>query len=122
LKTQTNTLLEFYFGSLEETQRLQIERDLLQDPELVLDYLDLKRKIEGANEVPQKPSPFLWQRLQPKTKKQKWSYAAVAGLVAATVIGFYIFRSAPTDQSALIGDNGILFDSGSEHSVVSDVL
>ena len=117
-----NSLMEFYFGTLEESQRLQIEKELLQDPEVLLDYLDLKRKLEDAATVPQKPSPFLWRRLQPVTKRKTFYAAAIAGLAVAGFACLYIFTTPKVENTPLISDNGILFDSGAEHSITSDVL
>ena len=77
------TLMKFYFGSLEETQRLHIEKEMLKDPEILLDYLDLKRELEAAAIVPQQPSPFLWKRLAPAQKKKVWIFTVATGLAAA---------------------------------------
>jgi hypothetical protein len=114
--------VEFYFGNLEDSRRLQIEKGLLQDPELLLDYLDIKREIEDAALIPQQPSPFLWRRLQPLVKKRTFYVTAVAGLIAATLVCMYIIYSSNVENTSLISDSGILFDSGAEHSITSDVL
>jgi hypothetical protein len=123
LKAPTkNSLVEFYFGTLADSQRLQIEKELLQDPEMLLDYLDLKRKLEDAAQVPQHPSPFLWRRLQPATKKKTLYVTVAASLAVATFACLYIFSTPKVENTSLISDTGILFDSGAEHSITSDVL
>lgn len=122
MNTQTrDSLAEFYFGGLHESQRLEIEKQLLLDQELLLDYLDLKREIEGAVTVPQHASPFLWRRLQPLTRVKKWQWAGMAALVAAGVIGFYVLTNSH-DPSVSPVRSGILFDSGAELSQSSAVL
>ena len=122
MKTQTrNSLVEFYFGTMEETRRLQIEKELLLDPEMLLDYLDLKRELESAAPVPHGPSPFLWRRLQPLTKKRKWQLAGFTALIAASFACLYIFASYK-GQSSTPNNSGLLFDSSPEHSFASDVL
>lgn len=117
-----NSLVKFYFGTLEESQRLEIEKELLLDPEMLLDYLDLKRQLEDAAQIPQLPSPFLWRRLQPATKRKTFYAAAIAGLAVATFACLYVFNNPKVENTSLISDNGILFDSGAEHSFTSDVL
>ncbi|MGZ3634178.1 MAG: hypothetical protein ACXVB1_07680 [Pseudobdellovibrionaceae bacterium] len=123
MKNQTkNSLVEFYFGTVENSQRLRIEKDLLLDPEMLLDYLDIKREIENATLIPQQPSPLLWRRLQPSLKKKSFYITVAAGLVAATLACFYFIHTSKVEDNLLISDSGILFDSGAEHSVTSDVL
>ncbi|MNJ96718.1 hypothetical protein D3C87_144490 [compost metagenome] len=117
-----NSLVEFYFGTLEDSQRLQIEKDLLLDPEMLLDYLDIKREIENAALIPQQPSPFLWRRLQPLVKKKSFYLTVAAGLIAASLACFYLIHTSKVEENSLINDSGILFDSGAEHSFTSDVL
>ncbi|HEX7675006.1 MAG TPA: hypothetical protein VF412_12585 [Bdellovibrio sp.] len=117
-----NSLVEFYFGTLEESQRLQIEKNLLLDPEMLLDYLDIKREIEDAELIPQQPSAFLWRRMQPLAKKKSFYLTIAAGLVAATLACFYFIHTASVKNNSFVNDDGILFDSGAEHSVTSDVL
>lgn len=116
-----NSLTDFYFGTLPESELLAFEKELLTDPELLVEFLDFKRAAEGANTVPQKTSPFLWKRLQPmKYKKTYWVVAA--GVAAAVLACIYMMTRPQTDFTPQITDNGILFDSTSEPSFVSDVL
>jgi hypothetical protein len=117
-------LMPFYFGAVEENERLEIERELLSDPEVLLDYLDLKRKLEAAGTVPQAPSPFLWKRLaQNFTPKQKRAFAWIAAAAAAAFVSWTVFHSLQTtpDESPSIPSQ-ILFDRGGEQSAVSNVI
>ena len=38
-------LLPFYFGAIKEDERLLVEKELLTDSEILVDYLDLKRTL-----------------------------------------------------------------------------
>ena len=117
-------LVSFYFGSLSDEARLTIEREMLTDPEVLLDYLDLKREIEGAAQVPQAPSPFVWQRLQAKMKvsrRAKISFAVGLG-VAAAIAALFLLLHRSVDTEPTLGGKAILFDSGSEQLGHSNVL
>jgi len=116
-------LLPFYFGSLNEEQRLVIERQLLTDEETLVDYLDLKRSIEGAALEQQKPSVSLWQKLKPKEKKKFYISLAFGSAVAAGLLAFLLLngRTQPVESMPQAVSN-ILFDSSSELPASSDVL
>src|SRR5580698_8975676 len=102
MKNPSTALLpDFYFGSLEETQRLKVEADLLSDPELLLDYLDLKRAAESAPSVPMEPSASLWNKLAPKTKRRRLallSFAVGAAAIVAFVILMFPSKQSQSDQ------------------------
>ncbi len=118
-----NSLLEFHFGLLDENQRLQLEKEMITDPEMLINYLDLKREVEGNALIPQQPSPFLWQRLQRvSVKKKSWFIAFAVGAVAATLACFYILAQPKGEIVPFTRDHSILFDSSAEHSFASDVL
>ena len=87
-------LLPFYFGSVSDEDRLIVERELLIDSEVLTDYLDLKRELEVASLSSHEPSASLWQRLKPKTQKQKrvlFSFS-VGAAVAAGLLIFFLFQ------------------------------
>lgn len=117
-------LLPFYFGSIEHEDRLSVERDLLTDTEVLVDYLDLKRKIEAAEEIPSAPSLKIWHRLQAQMPSQrtllKFSLgaAAIACLILLSVIYFRPISDNPDGSS----HKSFLFDSNSELSANSHVL
>lgn len=112
-------LLHFYFGTVDEAERLRMEQDLLTDTETLLDYLELKRTLENAEAIPSGPSPFLWSRLQSHVRPRYW-YLAAAGLVAAGVIGFLILQT-PQYTAAPVQE-GVLFDAAREQAFSSHVL
>ena len=115
-------LLPFYFGSLSEQERLQVEQEMLTDPEALLDYLDLKRHVEGAFEIPPQPSLALWQRLRPQFQSPRAkviSFALVFAMLA--LVCSVIFLRHNTDVQTSMPQQ-ILFDSSSEHSRASNVL
>ena len=115
-------LRSFYFGGLPDDRRLEIERAMLEDTEVLLDYLDLKRKIEGAAAVPSVPSTALWNRLRPASvpKKVWWISLAVGAALAASLC-FFLLRSTG-EQTGSTSGTEILFDSGAEQSPASNVL
>jgi len=118
-----NSLVEFYFGSLPEEKRLHIEKEMLTDPEILLDYLDLKREIEGSQLVPQQPSKLLWQRLRHVAKKkQAWYITLAVGALAATIAFIYLMNKPNVGEEPFMVNGKILFDSGAEHPLTSDVL
>lgn len=118
-------LLSFYFGSLSDDDRLKIERQMLTDPEVLLDYLDLKREAEGAIEVPKFPSPAVWHRLRSKvvvSKRARFSLALGLGFAAALASLLFIFSQPKSESKSTNDGKTILFDSGSEHFGHSNVL
>jgi hypothetical protein len=127
---RNENLLPFYFGAIDDNERLKFEQQMLVDPEVLLDYLDLKRRIEGAAAVPQKPSPALWNRLVPKVRLSRKSKITLAlgfavAMAASIVVAFLILqKTASIDSSTSAGIQGhsILFDSDSEQFAHSNVL
>lgn len=118
-------LLPFYFGSVSEAERLHVEHDLLVDPEILTDYLDLKREIESANLAALVPSKSLWEKLKPKTQKQKRFYLSLSlgAAVAAGLVIIFIFKSRPTPTDFVQPSaSKVLFDSSSELPASSGVL
>jgi hypothetical protein len=119
-------LLSFYFGALEEEQRLLVERELLTDSEILVDYLDLKRKLESAQEVPQVPSQKLWLQLREKLeprKKMIFSLSLVAAIAASVLLfSIFVYKSKSADLGPSHRANEILFDSNRELPESSNVL
>ena len=117
-------LLPFYFGAVEEAERLEVERLLLTDVELLLNYLDLKRQIESAAEIPKGPSPRLWQRLKRPVLARPRLLAFTVGLalVASFVLVTMMFFKPALNPRARTMPDKILFDSSSELSATSNVL
>lgn len=115
-------LTSFYFGALDEKDRLDVERELLSDPELLLDYLELKRSVEAAAPVPQTPSASFRRRLQaalPPRRRRVLQWAAGAAAALLLLWSAFHFSDHETDEPFR---NGVLFDRGGEHSPVSNVL
>jgi hypothetical protein len=112
-------LIPFYFGSLEEENRLAVERDLLEDPEILVEYLDLKRSIEAAQTVPQMPSQKLWGRLEKNlTTKKKWLYSLSLGAAIAAALLLFFYAKPESQNHA----TEILFDASPELPASSGVL
>lgn len=116
-------LIPFYFGSIEDGNRLLVERELLTDAEMLIDYLDLKRKLEAAVELPQAPSLTLWNKLQEQIEPRKKMIFSISlgTLLVASIVLFFVFKSEQIDQSPSMRAE-ILFDSNSEHPASSIVL
>jgi hypothetical protein len=115
-------LLPFYFGSVNEEQRLAVERELLADPEALLDYLDLKRKIEAAQDI-SGPTPQLWARLNQKIRPYRKTVfsISVGAAIAASLLLVWLFLAKPAELQNETGPE-LLFDSNYEHSLSSGVL
>ena len=116
-------LMPFYFGSIDDEKRLIVERELLTDPEILVDYFDLKRKIESAEEIPNGPSQKLWYKLKQKLEpRQKVIYSLSLGLAAVGLLFFAIllFKMEKLEQSTSQGE--ILFDLNRELPASSNVL
>ena len=118
-------LLPFYFGSIDDQSRLIIEREMLSDSEVLVEYFDLKRVIESAESIPQSPSVKLWHKLQLQLNPKKkiilsWSI----GLALAASLAFFSFNLLRTTkvEAPSVGQKEILFDSGSELLGSSNVL
>jgi hypothetical protein len=117
-------LTPFYFGSISDAERLVVERELLIDSETLVDYLDLKRKIEFATEIPAEPSPSVWRRLQAEIKPRRklvLTLSFAVGLAASVMIAAMFFKK-PTSDLPMTNGTPILFDSGNEQSGGSSVL
>jgi hypothetical protein len=121
-----SSLLSFYFGSISESERLDVERELLIDPGLLTEFFDLKRKIESAEQIPSGPSVNVWHALQAKLSvKKKFIFPIAFGAaIAASVIAFLIFLDVPKKEQIESRKSQVelIFDSGSELPVSSNVL
>lgn len=119
-------LLPFYFGSIKDNERTLVERELLIDTEVLVDYLDLKRSLESAEIFPEVPSPALWLSLQDRAKtKRKFiisvSFGAAAAIVA--LITFFALKQNPVQSNIQETETQeVLFDSRNELSASSSVL
>ena len=123
--TIQSLLLPFYFGAIKDQDRIIVERELLTDSEVLVDYLDLKRNIEAAEEFPRVPSKVLWFRLkkyiEPK-KKTVFSVTFGAVIAAAVLICWVFLTKSKYDFEPNLKSNEILFDSRNELPVNSNVL
>lgn len=124
--TPTNDRLQaFYLGTLTEADRLEVERDLLVDSELLLDFFELKRESENVRPVPSGPSPQLWQKLvrtRPSRRQALWLSAA-AGAAAATLALFWsLQQNAAVENLPAPLQTKVIFDSSAELPVTSNVL
>jgi hypothetical protein len=118
-------LLPFYFGSVTDEERLLVEREMLTDTEVLVDYLDLKRSLEAAPLSALQPSALLWQRIKPKNPAQKkvWISFSIGAALAAGIALALLFRGgSETPELTQPSANRALFDSSSEHSASSGVL
>jgi hypothetical protein len=110
-------LLPFYFGTVDETERLRVERTLLEDPEALIDYLDLKRKLEAAMEVPVAPSAALWAGLSERLRRTPrstwivWGAGLAAAACLAVALGQGWFRSTRHGTGGVGLEKGILLES-----------
>lgn len=118
------TLLSFYFGTLSEEQRLDVEREMIEDAEVLLDYLELKRKIEAAASVPSKASERVWKSLQPKLRKKSFWISISMGAAIAAGFAFFMYLQTGSESFELKkpSTNNVLFDSSAELPVSSGVL
>lgn len=118
-------LLPFYFGSIEDSDRLMIEKELLTNPDILLDFFDLKREIEAAQLIPQKPSYKVWDRLKKNIPPQK-SYFLKLSLgmgIALIILCMSLFFIKSKDKNILTKmPNEIIFDSNNELPASSNVL
>ncbi len=117
-------LVPFYFGSIADNQRILVEQQLLLDTEVLLDYLDLKRSLEAAPEIPGVPSPAVWSRLRERVVTRKRLFISLSfGAVAVIAVFIFLYRSALTDIKSIDQNKSeMLFDSLREHSMNSNVL
>jgi hypothetical protein len=122
-----NKLLEFYFGGLSESERLQMEQQLLIDSETLVNYLDLKRAIESAEIIPSHPSNQVWQNLRARlTVKKKVFFPFVLGAAAAIVVlilwTINLRQISGPDKKPGFSGAGLIFDSSRELPAGSNVL
>ncbi len=120
-----NLLLSFYFGSLNEDERLHMERELLTDAEVLTDYLDLKRELEAVDLATKAPSSSLWEKLKPKTQREKRLYLSISlGAAVAAGIAIIFVLQLQTKPTEFIQPpiSNVLFDSSSELPASSGVL
>lgn len=119
-------LLPFYFGSLKEGERIQIEREMLTDSEILLDYLDLKRTLEQADSFPSAPSVAVWARLRKRfvTRRKLFLSLSFGAAAAAIVIFFIGLSSHHSEDAAIVApvQDEVLFDSMGEPSSHLNVL
>jgi hypothetical protein len=119
-------LLPFHFGSIEDKDRILVERELLTDSEVLVDYLDLKRNLESAELIPQAPSKSVWLKLQERVQAKKKFIIPISfgAAVAASVLAAFIFLRQPSQetrpQSQSSEEN--LFDTRTELPANSSVL
>ena len=119
-------LLPFYFGSIKDDERTIIERELLTDSEILLDYLDIKRTIEHAELIPNSPSLEVWKNMRLKSASRRKLFltlslgAAAALVMVVTLVLFKKQLPEPVLEAPV--RNEILFDSMSEPYSSSNVL
>lgn len=127
-----NLLEHFYHGNLSEEDRLEIERQLLIDPEFLLDYLDLKRQHEAALKMPQKAPHQVWVYLSQRwaPPKKLWLPLGLASLASSLFVFFIFFKDDfPVVTPAKLHSDRqtemkspILIDSSSQVPMSSGVL
>lgn len=122
--THEDRLKNFHFGKINSQQRLNIERELLTDPEFLVDYLDLKRTLEGAEPVPQGPKYDFLESFRSASPRQKKllvsvSMGALVAACLALLLSSLIYSAKPHPSPQ---GKTILIDSKSELSASSIVL
>jgi len=126
MNLETERLLTpFHFGAVSDAERLLVERELLIDSEVLTNYLDLKRQLELAAEIPPEPSPALYRRLQAQIKPRRKLILALsfaAGLAAAGIAVATVFFAEPETKTRQTNSSPILYDSGGELSAGTNVL
>ena len=116
-----NLLVPFYFGTVKESDRLFVEKELLTDAEALVDYLDLKRQMEEAEAVPSL-SPKIWSRLQRRLQPRRqviFGFSIGMAVLASLILISLYLKPAPTTAPQ---HQDLLFDSNSELSTNSGVL
>ncbi|MBI2521855.1 MAG: hypothetical protein HYV97_15675 [Bdellovibrio sp.] len=124
MKQKTRSrLLSFYFGSIDEKERLLVERELLIDSEYLVEFLDLKRALEEAREIPQYPSNTLWHKLQLQMPSKKKLFLSLGFSLAACIALLTIaFETTWNVEKGKNYPTEVLFDSSSELPASSRVL
>lgn len=118
-------LLPFHFGSIEDKDRMIVERELLTDSETLVDYLDLKRSLESAELVPQAPSRSVWIKLHERVRDKKKFLIPISfgAAVAASVLAAFIFFHQPSQKPKQVqSGEELLFDTRTELPANSGVL
>lgn len=117
-------LIHFYFGAIEADARLSVERDLLSDPEFLLDYFDLKRQIEAAEAVPEFSAEGVLIRLRNRIRPPRRLVLAslVGALAASFLLVWYFGMLKPVLQTGVDGPKKTLFDARGELSASSGVF
>lgn len=119
-------LLSFHFGAIEDKDRTLVERELLTDSEVLVDYLDLKRNLESAESIPQAPSRSVWLKLQMQVQAKKKIIIPISfgAAVAASVLAAFIFFHQPSQEIKTQNQSTeeILFDTRTELPANSSVL
>jgi hypothetical protein len=114
-------LLPFCRGVIGESERLEVERELLTDPELLVDFLDLKRTEDGAEAIPDEPSVRVWFALKQKIgPRKRLIFSLALGAAAAAILLSVLFFKSGAMQNPPA--KSFLFDSNSELSSGSSVL
>ncbi len=119
-------LLPFHFGSIEDKDRIFVERELLTDSEVLVDYLDLKRNLESAELIPEAPSHSVWLKLQQRVQAKKKFIIPISfgAAVAASVLAAFIFFHQPPQETRPKNQASeeVLFDTRTELPANSSVL
>lgn len=125
-------LIPFYFGAIESKERLSLERDLLSDPELLLDYFELKREIESAEAIPAFSSEAVFARLVKRIESPRtMAFGTLVGAIAASVLLAWYFGVLPGVQNSAIllqgqkesgSQKALFFDASGELSHSSGVF
>ncbi len=120
-------LLPFYFGSIKDDERVLVEREMLVDSEILLDYLDLKRSLESVEAMPSEPSAVVWDRLKQSVMTRRKLFLSLSfGAAAIFLLVFSLWMLKPSSSLApteVSHDSvEILFDSKSELPINSNVL
>lgn len=125
MKKQSDLLLPYYFGSISESDRLEVEQALLVDTEYLLNYLDLKRQLELAPLTHQAPSSRVYLNLRDQVRSKKKffiPFALTASVGAALIFGWTFVRHPSSTQPSHNQSSEIYFDTPGELSVSSSVL
>jgi anti-sigma factor RsiW len=119
-------LHRFCRGTIGAKERLEVEREILADPEALVAFLDLKREIEGAAAVPRAPSPELWLRLRDKARLRERRWLPLSLGLAATAASLAIALGLATHRllpgARAPAQHQLLFDSSRELPASSGVL
>jgi hypothetical protein len=116
-------LIDFHYGTLDESDRLDMENKLLESPALLAEYFEVKRSFEDFDDQYLVPSPELKQKIQHSLfygKKQvlirfmahkRKSIAAAA--VAIFFVTSFMFPAVNNDSISQSPENEVNVDSSS---------